>query len=87
MRPRLTRWVYLGDDLVVNVQDVIAVVNWTVAKDSPHMKEFLGFVRAHDSLVEKGKDPKRTMLIETERVFLLNASSRKVRQRLASLIP
>lgn len=65
----------VGDD------EIVAVLDWTRARESPSNREFLSYARAHGLLVEES-GAHRSLVVTTDKVFLASVSAATLQRRL-----
>ncbi len=75
-------WIELGPENVIASGDIIAVIDWTQAKARRVNRELVSYARAHGFLTEDPREPKASLVIAKDRLFLLKASAGSIRKKL-----
>jgi hypothetical protein len=75
-------WIELGQENVIASGDIIAVIDWTQAKAGRVNRELVGYARAHGFLTEDAREPKVSLVIAKDRLFLLKSSAGSIRKKL-----
>jgi len=80
-RPKTSPFLLIGGDVVVRLNDVVAILDQHACEAAP-TREFLGFCRRRGQAMDlTGGEPLKAAVICRERVFLSAFSSATLRRR------
>lgn len=74
-------FIHLGENVVVQTRDVVAIFDYEIAKESEDTLEFLNYHKEHQNLETISDELIKSIVLTTQEVFLSPLSSITLKRR------
>jgi hypothetical protein len=74
-------FIHLGEDIVIQAQEVIAIFDFELSESSSEMKGLVKHYRTREALMDIGGELNKSIVLTNEKVFLSPLSSVTLKRR------